>query len=197
MQVYPSVVSFIQTETLCQVLPLSQLGLSPVAFFDQPAWFPSAQKVLLAVQVCFCNLERKYFMLEFRLDEERAVENITQLLRGSNGGGGPLREQLALSDALPWILTMYSKQPEGDSGARSTYCFPSKALLNLKPGEVLFPLIPKHPRYKMATVLLYERFPSLTSLPTTSAIVLVLIVVTARDVGEVKIILIARFLQFC
>ena len=195
MQVYPSVVSFIQTETLCQVLPLSQLGLSPVAFFDQPAWFPSAQKVLLAVQVCFCNLDRKEFMLEFRLDEEGAVGDIAQLLRVRKGGG-PLGEQLALSDALPWILIMYSKQPDGDSSARPSYCFPSKALLNLKPGEVLFPLIPKHPRYKMATALLYERFPSLTSLPTTSAIVLVLIVVTARDVGEVKI-LIARFLQFC
>ena len=196
MQVYPSVVSFIQAETLCQVLPLSQLGLSPVAFFDQPARFPSAQKVLLAVQVCFCNLERKDFMLEFRLDEERAVEDIAQLLRERKGGGGPLGEQLALSDAIPWILTMYSKQPEGDSGARPTYCFPSKALLNLKPGEVLFPLIPKHPRYKMATALLFERFPSLTSLPTTSAIAMVLIVVTARDVGEVKI-LTARFLQLC
>ena len=195
MQVYPSVVSFIQAET-CQVLPLSQLGLSPVAFFDQPARFPSAQKVLLAVQVCFCNLERKDFMLEFRLDEEGAVGDIAQLLRERKGGGGPLGEQLALSDAIPWILTMYSKQPEGDSGARPTYCFPSKALLNLKPGEVLFPLIPKHPRYKMATALLFERFPSLTSLPTTSAIAMVLIVVTARDVGEVKI-LTARFLQLC
>ena len=142
----------------------------------------------------FLQLGRKDFMLEFRLDEEGAVGDIAQLLRERNGGGGPLGEQLALSDALPWILTMYSKQPDGDSSARPTYCFPSKALLNLKPGEVLFPLIPKHPRYKMATALLYERFPSLTSLPTTSAIALVLIVVTARDVGEVKI-LIARFLQ--
>jgi len=134
-------------------------------------------------------LQHRKFYWRYRLDEERAVEDIAQLLRERNGGGGPLGEQLALSDALPWILTMYSKQPEGDSGARSTYCFPSKALLNLKPGEVLFPLIPKHPRYKMATALLYERFPSLTSLPTTSAIALVLIVVTARDVGEVKLAL--------
>ena len=135
-------------------------------------------------------------MLEFRLDEGRAVEDIAQLLRERKGDGGPVGEQLALSDALPWILTMYSKQPEGDSSARPTYCFPSKALLNLKPGEVLFPLIPKHPRYEMAMALLHERLPSLTSLLTTSAIALVLIVVTARDVGEVKI-LIARFLQLC
>ena len=126
-------------------------------------------------------------MLEFRLDEGRAVEDIAQLLRERKGDGGPVGEQLALSDALPWILTMYSKQPEGDSGAHPSYCFPSKALLNLKPGEVLFPLIPKHPRYKMAMALLHERLPSLTSLPTTSAVALVLIVVTARDVTEVMI----------
>ena len=37
--------------TWCQFFLLSQLGLLDLAFFDQPAWFPSAQKVLLAVQV--------------------------------------------------------------------------------------------------------------------------------------------------
>ena len=48
----------------------------------------------------FLQLGKKKFMLEFRLDEERAVEDIAQLLRERKGGGGPLGEQLALSDAF-------------------------------------------------------------------------------------------------
>ena len=95
-------------------------------------------------------------------------------------------EKLALSAALPWLLTFYSKEPEqGTNNAGPIYCFPSRALLTLKPDESLFPLLPKHSRYGMAMALLNERFPSLTSLPTTPAVALVLIIVTARDVAEV------------
>ena len=100
-----------------------------------------------------------------------------------------LSEQLALSAALPWLLIFYSKQPEpqNDSNVGPTYCFPSKALLTLKPGQTLFPLLPQHPRHAIAMALLNERFPSLTALSTTPAVALVLIIVTARDVAEVII----------
>ena len=98
-----------------------------------------------------------------------------------------LSEQLTLSAALPWLLTCYSKEPgpRQDANVGPSHCFPSKALLTLKRDETLFPLLDKHPRHGMAMALLKERFPSLTSLPTTPAVALVLIIVTARDVAEV------------
>ena len=73
-----------------------------------------------------------------------------------------LAEQLTLNAALPWLLTFYSKQPGPQNDTcnvgQATYCFPSRALLNLKPDETLFPLLPQHP-------LLHTRSQVLAELP--------------------------------
>ena len=169
-----------------------QLGVSPVAFTDKQAWLLAAQKALLALQVDALDDGKKEVAFNncfFRLDEAGAIEELNQLMAEGLETDKALAEQLALNAALPWLLTFYSKQPgpQNDTNVGPTYCFPTRALLTLKPNETLFPLLSQHPRHEMAMALLNERFPSLTSLPTTPAVALVLIVVTARDVAEVTI----------
>ena len=135
--------------------------------------------------------ESCFTIFALRLEEAGAIEELNQLMReGVNiDPEKTLTDPLSygLSAALPWLLTFYSNEPGPDVIAGPAYCFPSKALLALKPGETLFPKLCQHPRHEMAMSLLHERFPSFTSLSTTPAIAMVLIVVTARDVTEVMI----------
>ena len=164
-----------------------------MALVDNPARFFAAQKALLALQVCSYLINYCFTISALRLEEAGAIDELNQLMReGVNIDPektilttDPL--SYGLSAALPWLLTFYSNEPGPDVIAGPAYCFPSKALLALKPGETLFPKLCQHPRHEMAMSLLHERFPSFTSLSTTPAIAMVLIVVTARDVTEVMI----------
>ena len=162
-----------------------------MALVDNPAWFFAAQKALLALQVCSYLINYCFTISALRLEEAGAIDELNQLMReGVNiDPEKTLTDPLSygLSAALPWLLTLYSNEPGPDVIASPAYCFPSKALLALKPGETLFPKLCQHPRHEMAMSLLHERFPSFTSLSTTPAIAMVLIVVTARDVTEVMI----------